>query len=121
MRMRLFGLLPLLALLAAWQGAVLAGLYPAVLLPAPAKVRGAFVLDGPSIVANAAASVTRVVVGVGLAFCVAVPAGLLIGRYPAAGPADRLVDPDLPLRAAHRAHPAGHAVLRHRRHARRSC
>ncbi len=81
MRMRLFGLLPLLALLAAWQGAVLAGLYPTVLLPAPASVAAAFKLDWADILANAAASVSRVVVGVGIAFCVAVPAGMLIGRY----------------------------------------
>ena len=79
--MRLFGLLPLLALLAAWQGAVLAGLYPTVLLPAPASVAAAFGLDWADILANAAASVSRVVVGVGIAFCVAVPAGMLIGRY----------------------------------------
>ena len=81
MRVRLFGLLPLLALLVAWQAAVLAGLYPTVLLPAPAAVAAAFALDWADIVANAAASVSRVVIGVGLAFCVAVPAGMLIGRY----------------------------------------
>ena len=81
MALRLFGLVPLLALLAVWQVAVLAGIYPTVLLPAPASVAAAFSLDWADIAANAAASVTRVVIGVGLAFCVAVPAGLLIGRY----------------------------------------
>ncbi len=79
--MRILGLLPLAALLLAWQLAVLAGVYPAVLLPTPASVAMAFGLDWPDILANAAASVTRVVIGVSLAFCVAVPAGLLIGRY----------------------------------------
>lgn len=86
---RAAGLLPILALLAAWQLAVTARLYPPVLLPAPAKVLGAFVQWAPLIAANALASVLRVVVGVGLAFVVAVPGGLLIGRYPAL---DRLSD-----------------------------
>jgi NitT/TauT family transport system permease protein len=81
MGFRLFGLLPLLALLAAWQLAVLAGIYPTVLLPAPSSVAAAFSLDWGDIASNAAASVTRVVIGVGIAFCVAVPAGMLIGRY----------------------------------------
>ena len=81
MKFRVFGLAPLLALLIAWQLAVLAGVYPTVLLPAPASVVAAFGLDWPDILANAAASVTRVVIGVGIAFCVAVPAGMLIGRY----------------------------------------
>jgi ABC-type nitrate/sulfonate/bicarbonate transport system permease component len=78
---RLFGLLPLLALLAAWQLAALAGVYPPVLLPAPVSVATAFARDLPDIASNAGASILRVVVGVGIAFCVAVPAGLLIGRY----------------------------------------
>ncbi len=81
MRLRLFGLLPLAALLLAWQLAVWAGVYPTLLLPAPASVATAFGLDWAEILANAAASVSRVVIGVGIAFCVAVPAGMLIGRY----------------------------------------
>ena len=81
MHVRLFGLLPLLALLVAWQLAVVAGVYPTVLLPAPSSVLAAFALDWADILANAAASVSRVVIGVGLASCVAVPAGMLIGRY----------------------------------------
>jgi NitT/TauT family transport system permease protein len=81
MGFRVFGLLPLLALLLAWQLAVMAGVYPTVLLPAPIAVADAFRTDLPDILTNAAASVTRVVIGVGIAFCVAVPAGLLIGRY----------------------------------------
>jgi NitT/TauT family transport system permease protein len=86
---RVFGLLPLLLLLAAWQAAVLAGVYPTVLLPAPAAVAAAFARNWPDILANAGASVTRVIVGVGIAFCVAVPAGMLIGRYRAL---DRVTD-----------------------------
>ncbi len=81
MRLRPFGLLPLAALLLAWQIAVMAGVYPTLLLPAPASVFSAFGLDWAEILANAAASVSRVVIGVGIAFCVAVPAGMLIGRY----------------------------------------
>ena len=67
----------------------MARFYPPVLLPSPAKVAGAFVQWGPLIAANALASVTRVAVGVGAAFVVAVPLGLLIGRYPVL---DRLTD-----------------------------
>jgi ABC-type nitrate/sulfonate/bicarbonate transport system permease component len=45
------------------------------------KVAAAFVVDYPDILRNALASIMRVVVGVAIAFCVAVPLGLLIGRY----------------------------------------
>ena len=62
----LVGLVPLLGFLLLWQIAVAAHLYPPVLLPPPAKVAGAFVLYGPSIAANTLASVTRVLIGVGL-------------------------------------------------------
>ncbi len=86
---RALGLLPIVALLALWQAAVSAELYPPVLLPAPSKVAAAFVRWAPDIAANAGASLLRVVIGVGLAFIVAVPAGLLIGRYPLL---DRLTD-----------------------------
>ncbi len=81
MASRAFGLLPSLLLLAVWQMTVLAGVYPTVLLPAPGRVLAAFGDDLPDILDNAAASVTRVVIGVSAAFCVAVPAGMLIGRY----------------------------------------
>ena len=73
------GLIPIIALLALWQITVAAHLYPPVLLPPPAKVAGAFALYGQSIVTNTLASVTRVLIGVGLAFCVAVPSGLRVG------------------------------------------
>jgi ABC-type nitrate/sulfonate/bicarbonate transport system permease component len=78
---RVFGLLPLLALLAAWQVATWAQIYPPILLPPPAKVAAAFATEYPAIFHNAAASITRVIVGVSLAFCFAVPLGMLIGRY----------------------------------------
>jgi ABC-type nitrate/sulfonate/bicarbonate transport system permease component len=86
---RLVGLLPIAGLLLLWQLAVLAHLYPPVLLPSPAKVAGAFALFGGLIASNTLASVVRVLIGISLAFIVAVPAGLLIGRYPAL---DRLTD-----------------------------
>ena len=86
---RLIGLLPLIALLALWQLVVAAQIYPPVLLPSPAKVAAAFVQWAPSIAANTLASLTRVLIGVSLAFSVAVPAGLLIGRYRTL---DRLAD-----------------------------
>jgi ABC-type nitrate/sulfonate/bicarbonate transport system permease component len=80
-RNRILSLLPLVALVAAWQAATAAQLYPPILLPPPAKVLAAFASEYPDILRNAAASITRVIVGVSLAFCVAVPLGLLIGRY----------------------------------------
>lgn len=83
------GLLPLLGLIGLWQVAVAAHWYPPVLLPPPAKVIDAFVRWAPLIAANAWASVVRVLIGVGAAFLVAVPAGLLIGRYQVL---DRLAD-----------------------------
>jgi NitT/TauT family transport system permease protein len=86
---RIFGLLPLLALLAAWQAAASARIYPTLLLPPPMAVLQAFGTEYATILANAAASITRVAVGVGIAFCVAVPLGLLIGRYQIL---DRLTD-----------------------------
>ncbi len=78
---RWLGLLPLLGLLALWQVAVWQRWYPPVLLPPPMTVADSFVRFGPTIAANAWASLMRMIVGVGLAFGVAVPAGLLIGRY----------------------------------------
>ena len=78
---RLLGLVPLLALLAAWQVAAWAEVYPPVLLPSPQRVAMAFAVNYPDILFNAFASVTRVITGVSIAFCVAVPAGLMIGRY----------------------------------------
>jgi ABC-type nitrate/sulfonate/bicarbonate transport system permease component len=52
-----------------------------VLLPPPLKVANAFVLFGDQIASNAMASITRVGIGIGLAFVVAVPMGLMIGRF----------------------------------------
>lgn len=86
---RVFGLVPLLAVLLLWQAAVSLQVYPPVLLPAPATVVAAFGTEWRDILANAAASVSRVVLGVAIAFGVAVPLGLLIGRYRTL---DRLTD-----------------------------
>ncbi len=86
---RWLGLVPLIGVFLLWQAVVAAGVYPPVLLPSPGKVLGAFVQWAPVIAANAGASMARVAVGVGLAFVVAVPAGLLIGRYEVL---DRLAD-----------------------------
>ncbi len=81
MSSRLFGLLPLVVLLAAWQAATMAHVYPPVLLPPPWKVAAVFATDWPEIAGHAGASVLRVATGVAIAFALAVPAGLLIGRY----------------------------------------
>ena len=78
---RLIGLLPILGLVVLWQAATMAHLYPPVLLPSPLKVMEAFARYYDTIASNTLASVSRVVTGIGIAFCLAVPAGLLIGRY----------------------------------------
>ncbi len=78
---RALGLLPLALLLLAWELAVQAKVYPPVLLPPPEKVLMVFVEDWDTVLANALASVARVVTGIGLSFLVAVPLGLMIGRY----------------------------------------
>lgn len=78
---RLLGLTPILGLVIAWQLVVDAGLYAAVLLPPPAAVLKVFVNDWRELLVHAGASMTRVAAGVALAFLLAVPLGLLIGRY----------------------------------------
>jgi len=78
---RALGLLPLALLLLAWHLAVQAKVYPPVLLPPIAKVLAVFVDDLPTVIDNALASVSRVIAGIGLSFLVAVPLGLMIGRY----------------------------------------
>lgn len=78
---RALGLLPILALLAAWQVAADAGVYSAVLLPPPLKVAEAFRDSPQEILGHMLASLRRVAIGVSLAFVTAVPLGLLIGRY----------------------------------------
>jgi len=78
---RALGLLPLALLLIAWQVAVELEVYPPVLLPPPLKVLMVFVDDWSTVMANAAASISRVVTGITLSFLVAVPLGLMIGRY----------------------------------------
>ena len=78
---RALGLLPLALLFVAWDVAVELKVYPQVLLPAPAKVAAVFVNDWDTLLENAAASLARVVTGISFSFIVAVPLGILIGRY----------------------------------------
>ena len=78
---RAAGLLPLALLLIAWQVAVELKVYPQILLPSLGNVAMVFVDDWDTVLANAAASITRVVTGIGLSFLFAVPLGLMIGRY----------------------------------------
>jgi ABC-type nitrate/sulfonate/bicarbonate transport system permease component len=78
---RLLGLVPIALLLAVWQLAAMAELYPTILLPPPIDVARVFLNDPAELGTHALASVTRVVVGVGIAVLFAVPLGLLIGRY----------------------------------------
>jgi NitT/TauT family transport system permease protein len=78
---RALGLLPLALLFLAWHLAVEFKVYPTILLPPPAKVAMVFVEDWDTVLGNAAASITRVIVGISLSFLFAVPLGLMIGRY----------------------------------------
>jgi ABC-type nitrate/sulfonate/bicarbonate transport system permease component len=78
---RALGLLPLALLLIAWDVAVELQVYPPILLPPPIKVLMVFVEDWPTVLDNAGASITRVVTGITMSFLVAVPLGLMIGRY----------------------------------------
>ena len=78
---RALGLLPLALLFVAWEVAVELKVYPQVLLPAPAKVAAVFVNDWDTLIENALASLARVVTGISFSFIVAVPLGILIGRY----------------------------------------
>ena len=78
---RALGLLPLALLLIAWDIAVELKVYPEILLPRPMKVLMVFVEDWSTVLDNAAASISRVVTGITLSFLVAVPLGLMIGRY----------------------------------------
>jgi NitT/TauT family transport system permease protein len=89
MSSRLIGLAPIIGVFVLWQIVYAAEIYPTVLLPSPGKVFASFVVSGGTIFGNALASMTRVAIGVSIAFAVAVPAGLLIGRYPLL---DRLAD-----------------------------
>lgn len=78
---RALGLMPLALLLIAWEVAVQLKVYPPVLLPSPEKVALVFVSDTATVLDHALSSVARVLVGIGLSFIVAVPLGLMIGRY----------------------------------------
>lgn len=78
---RALGILPILAVLVAWQLAADAGVYSAVLLPPPLAVAQVFRDSPDEIARHMLASLQRVAVGVAAAFALAVPLGLLIGRY----------------------------------------
>jgi len=78
---RALGLLPLALLFLAWEISVELKVYPPILLPPLSKVAMVFIDDLPTVLDNALASMERVIAGIGLSFAVAVPLGLMIGRY----------------------------------------
>src|SRR5260370_17483366 len=78
----LIGLIPIVLLLIAWELATRSGSYSSVLLPSPSAVATVFVRDWSDLARHTGASVSRVIIGVGLAFLTATPLGLLIGRFP---------------------------------------
>jgi NitT/TauT family transport system permease protein len=86
------GMLFLLALLAAWELEAALGLEPAILLPSPAEVLGAFrdLFSSPDIWADFAASGQEFLYGFGLAAVVGIVLGIALGWYVRLG---YLVDP----------------------------
>ena len=112
----LVGLVPLLGFLLLWQIAVAAHLYPPVLLPPPGQgggsVRALWTGDCGQHAGECYPRADRHRPGILRGGAV----GLVDRALSGAGPAVRLVDPNLPLGAADLPDPDGHAVLRHRRH-----
>ncbi len=83
------GVIPLIAVVIAWEITARAGVYSVALFPTPAQVANVFIKEWPLLLRHTEASLARVVVGVAIAFVTAVPLGLLIGRYKTL---DRIMD-----------------------------
>jgi|KBSSwiStaDraftv2_1062776.scaffolds.fasta_scaffold27559_3 ABC-type nitrate/sulfonate/bicarbonate transport system permease component len=79
--LRLFGIIPLLVLLAVWEVLARSGVYSAALLPTPLEVGRVLISDAGDLLKHTQASLARVTLGVALAFFTAVPLGLMIGRF----------------------------------------
>ncbi len=86
-RESLLGLLPILALLAAWQGTVAGGLVPPALLPPPAAVFGRLGqnLVDPAFLGHAGVTLYRLFAGFLIALAIGVPLGLAGARIRALG------------------------------------
>jgi len=75
------GILPIVALVIAWEAATASHLFSEALLPSPGAVAKVFV-EQPGMLGTAVgASMLRVFIGVSLAAITAIPFGLLLGRY----------------------------------------
>src|SRR6202035_2055278 len=85
----LLGLIPIALLLIVWELATRSGSYSSVLLPSPSAVAIVLFRDWSDLARHTGASVSRVSIGVSLAFVTATPLGLLIGRFPVL---DRIMD-----------------------------
>jgi ABC-type nitrate/sulfonate/bicarbonate transport system permease component len=83
------GVIPLVAVVIAWEITARAGIYSVALFPTPAQTANVFIKEWPLLLRHTEASLARVVIGVGIAFITAVPLGLLIGRYKTL---DRIMD-----------------------------
>lgn len=70
------------ALLAVWQAFALSGMFSTAMTPPLGQIAGVFwrMLADGSLVENAAATLTRVFVGLAISFAVAVPLGVLMAR-----------------------------------------
>lgn len=86
-RESVLGILPILALLAAWQGTVAGGFVPAALLPPPAAVFGRLAqnLVDPAFLGHAGVTLYRLFTGFLIALAIGVPLGLAGARIRAVG------------------------------------
>jgi ABC-type nitrate/sulfonate/bicarbonate transport system permease component len=82
-----FGTAFIAALFVAWESVTALGVEPAIILPSPANVVGAFqrLLASPDLWADFAASGQELLYGFALAAAVGIAAGLAIGWYPRVG------------------------------------
>lgn len=81
LRLALLGASPLVVLLALWELVYRAGIYSSVLLPAPSEVFQVFLNQPDELLKHTESSLARVVFGVSLSICTAIPFGLVVGRY----------------------------------------
>ena len=80
------GVVSLLVMLAAWEGAVQAGFVQPLFLPAPSAIfeRGTVLLEQGTLIGHILASARRVMVGFLLASFTAIPLGIVLGASPTA-------------------------------------
>ncbi|MGH7120341.1 MAG: ABC transporter permease [Acetobacteraceae bacterium] len=73
----------ILVVLAVWQGFALSGMFSSALTPALGSIATTIIrmLGDGTLVKNALYTMARVLIGFGISFAIAVPLGILMGRY----------------------------------------